>query len=751
MGYVAVDINKIKLDSPKSGQPIAPNTPEAYKATLDIFGGGEQQPTSRFVPVNINQIKLDNQQPPETIRPEEMPKMENAIAAAKQYAADRVAENPQQKLYDESLMAYQARQFGDSLPARLAKGWADRAGKVGSALAGEDNQRFNPLTNALTTVGQGMAAVGDIPAEIARSVYRDFTPDAAKRGVEGATKYVAGSAPVQKLQELAKEYPETAQNIGSVANIAVNAPFMKPAGTVLSGAGQKLNEVGKLRSVAKQADEEFLTKAASKIYKDPKISVLPPEARQQWFNSIQERVAIPEDAAPFLKGNPVADYAESMKAELNKPLSFMAAQRIDQDLTQRITEAVRAGRNADADAFGTIQRGLQQAMEVSPVDNIPLQKAKGMWAAQAKLRELSALEERAPFQRHASTGIQTGAKQIVTNKNKVRGWTDKELELLKSASDKSAAVGLLDTAGSRLGPIAAGAAGFAMGGLPAAGAAFLGDYVLGGAARKGAAALQASKLNKVVDAVKSRPVVQQAIKGAMESGELAPKFTALRALGVTMDKAGQLMRAGKPFDMKAAMQLAPQAAKPVLQEMKLLAAPDKMKPLAMSNMDIKAAQEVLNRKFKAPKASDTKVTVINATGDLPVIPIGDGKQKIVAASEGKNAAPVNVIDKGIIEYHGQLDGLVSELNNSLNGGRFFNQDVMGQGGTADITSWASGNPDWFKNAGFTKAEVNRAVEAIKSNKKLGARQMQIKQLLDSEIQRNFEKSLDPRFIEDIPF
>ena len=473
------------------------------------------------------------------------------------------------------------------IPSSGEQGFLDRASaKVGERLkdvgtqlmSGEKGDQ-NPVQNAYNIAGDAAAMFGDVAGEGIKSAYNSLPSAITGRvnnAASSAVNYAANTDAGKNIQgvaqgygELAKQYPQAAKLIDSTANLALNIPMLKgasavgeTAGNAVSKAGQAIGDASDLKSVMGQVDADALKAMAKPLYDNPRLGTITPDFRNKWFNDVAPKLSAPADAAEIIGGSPVDAYLGRMQESLGKPLSFGGAEAIDKDLTQKITSSLRGGANADATAYGDIQQSLRNVMDSVPGDNAELSNARGLWSAQAKLRDLEAITERAQFQNHPSTGIQSGAKQIVKSPMKSRGYTPEELAKLKGAARKGIAVSALDTAGSRLGPLLAGiAGGVHTGGIGGAAAAGAADYVIGGIARKGAEALQAGKLAKVADAIKSRPVVQEAIKDAVASGQLAPRFTALKALGVTLDTTGTLMRGSSPFTLKQAMRLSPAQGK----------------------------------------------------------------------------------------------------------------------------------------------------------------------------------------------
>lgn len=163
--------------------------------------------------------------------------------------------------------------------ARMSEDYANRKGQIDKAVDRKMNGQSSAST-ALQAMGNGVGLVGDTLGNVAGSAarYADHlvpqeVDDYGKKKLGEVANYVAnsdfgkGAAYLAgKGNELAKQYPTTAANLGAVGNIASALPMAKGvkvaaeaadvAGAVTSKAGQGLVKLGE-KQVANQ-DSKFV-------------------------------------------------------------------------------------------------------------------------------------------------------------------------------------------------------------------------------------------------------------------------------------------------------------------------------------------------------------------------------------------------------------------------------------------------------------------------------------------------------------
>lgn len=166
--------------------------------------------------------------------------------------------------------------------------------------------------------------------------------------------------------------------------------------------------------------------------------------------------------------------------------------------------------NALDDAVDSL--GQQHLSNGSPQAIESLNNARTLYAAQARMNTMQRIVDNAQYSDNPATAIKTGfknlAKSLAVNP---RGYSPEEIDAINNAAKTGIVTGALKLAGSRLAPLIMGGAGYATGGPIGGAVAGAGDYMLSGAARTAANALQAGRANNAIEMVGQRPEVQAAM------------------------------------------------------------------------------------------------------------------------------------------------------------------------------------------------------------------------------------------------
>jgi hypothetical protein len=130
-----------------------------------------------------------------------------------------------------------------------------------------------------------------------------------------------------------------------------------------------------------------------------------------------------------------------------------------------------------------------------------LTKARQAWASAMKMSDLERIQARADMMDNPATGIKSGIRTLLSNPARARGYSDAEIQALKTAADRGYIGGALHVFGSRLLPLMGAVTG-------AHGAGVIGAVVGGGvshglgeAVRGAAGRLQSSRLRNAMDAI----------------------------------------------------------------------------------------------------------------------------------------------------------------------------------------------------------------------------------------------------------
>lgn len=190
----------------------------------------------------------------------------------------------------------------------------------------------------------------------------------------------------------------------------------------------------------------------------------------------------------------------------DQPLTMQSVQEMDEGLGRLIDNEYNNGRlSKDGQQLLDVQTNFRNMINDADPSQVTggaaafddLSNARDAWHQGAKMSDIERIMTRADASDNPATVIKTGARTMLSNPSRTRGWSDDELDALKDMSDRGAVGGLLHVAGSRLIPIISTGAGLAGGPLGAA-AGGLASYGLSTGARNLAATMQMNKAKNVL-------------------------------------------------------------------------------------------------------------------------------------------------------------------------------------------------------------------------------------------------------------
>lgn len=234
-----------------------------------------------------------------------------------------------------------------------------------------------------------------------------------------------------------------------------------------------------------------------------------------------------------------------------KTLTLDDIKRFDESLSNKITTSFVDKQTGLPDANGRKLLILQNKMR-DIVDNVPdtpgndaLVNARSLWKAQRMMDDLDRVVERAGMTRNPDVSMQTGYRNLFMDKDRIRGWPEEAKTLLQ----KAGTTGFIDDA---LSPITSR--------LMAIGQASLGNFA--GAATAQAIGMAGRGTKEALIARRGAKVQQAIVKDTLAKQ---------RPVKITPPE-------------------------PVPLEQRLLAAPDKMSRLPMSEAEIRASQKKISVK-----------------------------------------------------------------------------------------------------------------------------------------------------------
>ena len=245
---------------------------------------------------------------------------------------------------------------------------------------------------------------------------------------------------------------------------------------------------------AKQVASAFYDQAAKSG------GVLTPKFTNNFIDSVTKQLPQTEVGKVVAGESPVSALVDRLGQLRDKQLSLPEAQEIDEALGNLVTKEYSVkGMTADGKKIQDIQNALRDQIANAGEGDVEggstgfgdLSNARKAWSQAMKMRDLERVQERANMTDNPQTSVKTQLRTILTNPAKIRGYSPEEVDALKAATDRGAMGNLLHVFGSRLIPIAAGAAEAGTGGLTsglaAAGAAHVATTLMRNAASKMAA------------------------------------------------------------------------------------------------------------------------------------------------------------------------------------------------------------------------------------------------------------------------
>jgi len=338
---------------------------------------------------------------------------------------------------------------------------------------------------AFQIAGTELGAIGDVIGQgllLAAKSAPEPVKEAVTQKVSEALDTDVGKKAVKAMQqgsnawqEFAKENPRAAANIGSAFNVATfSTPVKGVSGLRATTTGVK--KLGKSAVTAKEAIKEIklpvptsddLAQLAGKSYKQAEQlgGVLKPEITNRFVNTI-EKLGTQTEIGKLVAGDDaVSGVIQRISSIKNKPMTLEAAQEVDELLGRMVGSAPfsDAGQiTKQGKKVLQIQEALRDTIEKANIDEImggkegfeSLKQARKLWSASRKLSDIESILARAEFSNNAATTIKTGFRTILTNPKRLKGYTKREIQLMRKAAKTGIIPDLLrTTVGSRLIPI----------------------------------------------------------------------------------------------------------------------------------------------------------------------------------------------------------------------------------------------------------------------------------------------------------
>lgn len=258
---------------------------------------------------------------------------------------------------------------------------------------------------------------------------------------------------------------------------------------------------------AKTIASHFYAKA------DATGGTLTPQFTNKFLDEIKG--AVPQtEAGKLVSGeNPVADLAMRVQELRDRPITLKAAQEIDEGLGNLIDRQFGPqGMTKDGKKLFDLQSQFRDMIRTAGPEDITggsegfdaLKQGRQAWAQAMKMADLERIITRANLTDNPATGIKSGIRTLLSNPTRSRGYSDAEKEALQQAADRGVLGSVLHVFGSRLIPLAAGAAGLGTGGVASMVGSGVAAHVLSTGLRNAASHLQNTRINNALTTLGSR-------------------------------------------------------------------------------------------------------------------------------------------------------------------------------------------------------------------------------------------------------
>jgi len=284
--------------------------------------------------------------------------------------------------------------------------------------------------------------------------------------------------PVGKITQLASAGMGATSGLGAEAagqmteGSAVE-PYARLAGALVGGSvGNKLVSK-KPEQISMTAQE--LREKASDLYKQAELAGgnLNAAATDRFVNDV---MAIrPKDEVARMLGAKdfIAENADAFEAMRGQPMTLERATAIDQRLTDLLdNETVLGKPTQNGRQILLAQRKLRDIIDSANPSDVEggtqgfykLKEARSAWAKAAKLRDIEAIINKAQYMDQPASSMRSGLNTLLSNPNRLRGYTPEEVNAIKKAAKTGLTEGLFRTFGSGLTPIGTGIVGTTAGG-----------------------------------------------------------------------------------------------------------------------------------------------------------------------------------------------------------------------------------------------------------------------------------------------
>jgi len=481
-----------------------PLTPEQIAEMDAAFGYNAQQPMDKRT---IEQMDIISGKAPRKTRWEDLVAALQSTDKAKKYANEAI-QGGWEGVKEGSTFG-----FGDELQAAIAAGNVGIQNALGVNTGG---LTAGPAYNqALTQLRQ------EKQAEQTAAPVASLSGNIAG-GLTTGSLFGLGAAPTSLGKAAAQGATAGGaygfgSGEGGVANRALEAVKGAAVGGALGGAGYGLTRIPdaihaiRYKSVIPNSDQ--VRKMSSAMYEEAaqKGGVLTPKFADDFIYELQKME--PQTAqGKALAGadSPVTKVIQRLSGTVDdngvvqggitgKPITLDAAQEMDEVLSDMIDGYVKDGKlSKEGMKMLDIQTKFRDMINKADETQIlggkegfdALKQARKLWATSRQMSDIDRIIQRTELSEQPATAIKSGFRTMLSNPNRMRGYSPEVKKAIKDAATTGAVTDLIRTAGSRLIPIITASTGGGLGSTAASAAASM-------AAREAASRVQLSKAAKI--------------------------------------------------------------------------------------------------------------------------------------------------------------------------------------------------------------------------------------------------------------
>lgn len=238
---------------------------------------------------------------------------------------------------------------------------------------------------------------------------------------------------------------------------------------------------------------------------DRSNSSLTPQFTNRFIDNITAELPQTEAGKVVAGQSTTSSLLDRLQALRDKPMTLQAAQEVDEALGSLVDkEYGPRGPSKEGVKLAGIQRAFRDQIENAGPGDVAggaegfdaLGPARKAWSQAMKMADLERIEARSKLADVPTTSVKTQIRTLLNSATKSRGYSPEEIAALKDAAERGVLGSALHVFGSRLIPIAAGAAELGTHGLTAGIAAAGTAHLLGAGMRNLEQGLQAGRLQR---------------------------------------------------------------------------------------------------------------------------------------------------------------------------------------------------------------------------------------------------------------